>query len=969
MRILAALLLFGPASTQDDSYWKWAVQLSNIDGEESSLVDTNAIVIADDDQTTAERHCSNGMADKSAEFAETDIDCGGPNCAACSTDKVCVLNKDCIDGECVGKEGYKKCAPKEYLPSQRIRVAANMSTGLTYVLGKYQGSATFTQDFAVSSTTVFVSQMEADGKWQGNVLTIDGAANGNSILAVDDGAIVVGDFKNTIFFGTNIMLQPCTYESSGSVHRAHVKDGSCGEKSRIFVAKFKSDEFNGQPRLQWEWAVEAGSIGGHSSAHGVARANDALFITGAFATGDVSDKNPMKFGSTELYAQSIVYDFAASDVFVAKLNYTTGNWIWAKSAGGNSRDRGSDIICPSHANGGCVVVGHFGGRVDEGDAPWPAKFGSEELVSDGGDDVFVAGVSAEGAWSWVLQGNGTGEDRAFGVAELPYPGSGPFEFAIAGYFGGKPSPPVETGASKPTITFDKTLRNSGSENSGLPFAKDIFVASVITDGFSKEGTRWGWSVAAGGLKDDTAYDIAPGVVSNDGTDSSVVITGQIGNDFRPFAFGTDELKCEGTSDFFVAAARAGPSGEGQWDWAVLGGGAGADSAYSLTQSSATSVVIAGASTSLPVDFKNRDFFVERQIKSPNEGGGGGQASTSASSSSFFVAKVASDIPAPTPAPTYAPTPDMVLNEEKVASVAELTVLIQKQGKYVYREYVMSAGTYIWPVDAAAREQFQNINKEIWIKGETGSAGDTIFDGNQITNFFRVVDGGKLTISNILLRNGRSADGAGAIQVDPKGQLVLRSCLLDDNSATGERSGGALQVAHNGDDVGIAEVISSRFSGNKAAAYGGGAIYSSGRVSIMSSTFEGNNAGTYGGDAFNMCGQTQLLDRTKFVQNRDPNGGVKNPILEKKDVKKTGIQNSFFICKGSKLQFHDTSFKTLGKDGTGVVEEKDCDGSDILGFDEFQRFGACVNSAISQSRSLNLVAALVAVSFTAMAYGI
>ena len=54
-----------------------------------------------------------------------------------------------------------------------------------------------------------------------------------------------------------------------------------------------------------------------------------------------------------------------------------------------------------------------------------------------------------------------------------------------------------------------------------------------------------------------------------------------------------------------------------------------------------------------------------------------------------------------------------------------------------------------------------------------------------------------------------------------------------------------QVSNDGDDVGIAEVISCKFHGNKAAAYGGGAIYSSGRVSVIRSTFEGNNAGTYG----------------------------------------------------------------------------------------------------------------------------
>jgi predicted outer membrane repeat protein len=84
-----------------------------------------------------------------------------------------------------------------------------------------------------------------------------------------------------------------------------------------------------------------------------------------------------------------------------------------------------------------------------------------------------------------------------------------------------------------------------------------------------------------------------------------------------------------------------------------------------------------------------------------------------------------------------------------------------------------------------------------------------------------------------------------IQVNVRGELIMNSCVLADNSATGERSGGALQIAKDGDDVGIATVTGCRFAGNKAAAYGGGAIYNTGRVSILSSVFQGNNAGAYG----------------------------------------------------------------------------------------------------------------------------
>jgi len=253
--------------------------------------------------------------------------------------------------------------------------------------------------------------------------------------------------------------------------------------------------------------------------------------------------------------------------------------------------------------------------------------------------------------------------------------------------------------------------------------------------------------------------------------------------------------------------------------------------------------------------------------------------------------------------------------------------------------------------------FQNIDKEVWIRGATDNPRDTIFDAKQITRFFRVVGKGRLKISNILLRGGRSSQGGGALQVEPLGELTLQNCHLDDNQATGERSGGALQINANPDDVGIAFVRECTFNGNKAAAFGGGAIYNNGRVSLLSSTFAGNNAGTYGGDAFYMCGQTQLLDRVSFVQNY-----VSASNLNAKGDALISTQNTYSICRGETLYHHLTEFKTIGKDGTGDVEHKACDRSEELTLDEFKRYGVCVSAARGAS-SLKVGVMLVAVLAT------
>jgi len=151
-----------------------------------------------------------------------------------------------------------------------------------------------------------------------------------------------------------------------------------------FVAKLNADGV-------WQWAV---STGGTSSVWGKRIAIDIhynVYITGRF-------KESAIFGNSTLISQG------GWDVFVAKLS-TNGEWYWVRSAGGNEYDEGHDVAVDS--NGNAYIVGEFTSS---------ATFGNTTLVSQGGLDVFVAKLNADGVWQWAVNAGGNTDSRGLGIS-------------------------------------------------------------------------------------------------------------------------------------------------------------------------------------------------------------------------------------------------------------------------------------------------------------------------------------------------------------------------------------------------------------------------------------------------------------------------------------------------------------------------------------------------------------------------
>ena len=258
----------------------------------------------------------------------------------------------------------------------------------------------------------------------------------------------------------------------------------------------------------WLWAKNAG---GSSNDYGNSIAVDASgnsYVTGYF-------KGSATFGSTSLTNNE------GYDIFIAKLD-SSGNWLWAKNAGGTSNDYGYGIAVD--ASGNSYVTGCF--------QDTDITFGSTTLTSSGEYDIFIAKLDSSGDWKWATKAGGTSTDHGFGIAVDASGNS-----YVAGYFKG-------------TATFgDTTLTSNGDY--------DIFVAKLDSSG------NWLWAQKAGGTGTDYGQRIA-----TDSEGNSYVI-----GYFPGIAtFGNTELTSSGGFDIFVAKLDS----SGNWLWAKNAGGTAYD---------------------------------------------------------------------------------------------------------------------------------------------------------------------------------------------------------------------------------------------------------------------------------------------------------------------------------------------------------------------------------------------------------
>lgn len=264
---------------------------------------------------------------------------------------------------------------------------------------------------------IFVARYDAAGDviWAKSAGGV-GEDSGASIAVLnDDSVVVTGQFKQDAVFGQDDG-NPVTLSGQGGMN--------------MYVARYSSEG-----RLIWA-RQSAGC--GETSAEAIASSDDTILVTGSFS-GNVSfDANQM---------QSV----DKMDIFLIKLD-VEGNVIWARQAGGPGSDLAHGLSMM--ADGSAVVAGSFFDSVVLG----MGEPNEKELVSAGGEDIYVARFSADGNLIWAGRAGGVYHDSGKGIAALKG-GS----VVITGYFASEASFSLAN-------TYDSLLQSTGDW--------DVFLARV-----------------------------------------------------------------------------------------------------------------------------------------------------------------------------------------------------------------------------------------------------------------------------------------------------------------------------------------------------------------------------------------------------------------------------------------------------------------------------------------------------------
>jgi hypothetical protein len=200
------------------------------------------------------------------------------------------------------------------------------------------------------------------------------------------------------------------------------------------------------------------------------------------------------------------------------------------------------------AGGNVYVAGTFTGSISFGSTTLTTAAASPGTTNT---DIYVAKLSATGTWLWALRAGGTGPDYASSVA---------LDSSGNAYL---------TGAFYTAATFGPNHLTSRGMH-------DIFVAKASPAG------SWQWASSAGGGMGESGNALA---VDADG---NTYLTGH----FRSLIinFGSGLLIGAGGNDLFVGKLN----NDGEWLWAVKGGGTGDESGTGIAIDPSGNAYVAGS---------------------------------------------------------------------------------------------------------------------------------------------------------------------------------------------------------------------------------------------------------------------------------------------------------------------------------------------------------------------------------------
>nr|WP_242033465.1 SBBP repeat-containing protein [Phormidium sp. FACHB-592] len=464
-------------------------------------------------------------------------------------------------------------------------------SGNVYTTGYFSGTADFdpgTGTFNLTSaggSSVFISKLDASGSfvWAKGIGGGNSHGQANSISVDSSGNVyTTGSFTGTADFDPGTGIFNLTSAGSGD----------------IFISKLDASG-------NFVWAKRLGGSDSNDLANGISvDSSGNVYTTGSF-TG-TADFDP---GTGTFNLNS-----TGASIFVSKLD-VSGNFVWAKSIGGNSFNAAYGISVDSSGN--VYTTGRF-----QGSADFDPGLGTFNLVSAGGNDIFVSKLDVSGNFVWAKRIGGSSFDVAYGISvdssgnvyTTGYfqgsadfdPGLGTFNLATGGaqniflskldsagsfiqaqqFNGGAVDSKSNfvdgtgnlyiVGSFSGTIDFDPGIRAVTLTSVG---SDDVFISKLDASG------NFVWAKRLGGSDIDAPTDI-----SVDGS-GNVYTTGRfLGTaDFDPGS-GITNLTSGGGNDIFISKLDA----NGNFVWAKRIGGSSNDYANGISVDGSGNVYTTGS---------------------------------------------------------------------------------------------------------------------------------------------------------------------------------------------------------------------------------------------------------------------------------------------------------------------------------------------------------------------------------------
>lgn len=421
--------------------------------------------------------------------------------------------------------------PEEY--GDRARGCMTDHKGNIYVTGMYRDTVDFDPGVGVMERTsngdfdIYLSKFSPTGMllwvntWGGPDLDF-----GDSLATDNSGNVyLTGRFLGTLDFDPG----------PGYEYRT-------AENKDAYLCKFNADG-----ELEW---VNAWGGPGHEYGFGVCTDNYGnVYVTGNFE--ETADFDP---GAGECLLEA-----NDADVYLVKFD-GSGDFLWAKSWGGDDWDFGTDVKVDSY--GYVFVTGCFGDTVD-----FEPGYYTTNRTSGGFWDAFIVKYSSSGSFYWVETWGGKGWDFANALAISSF------------------NDVYITGDFQYEVDFDPDNWNDAVIDVGWRL-------STYISSFDRYGNfEWVRNLAGAeiNLIDNTPDWNDPGLGIDADSYGDVYITGWYEGTAQFPAPWNQAMPSNGGRDAFIAKFTRG----GDCEWAYNFGGPGRDEGYGLTVDPWNNIFVSG----------------------------------------------------------------------------------------------------------------------------------------------------------------------------------------------------------------------------------------------------------------------------------------------------------------------------------------------------------------------------------------